>query len=400
MIREPGPARLWLAGLMVSIMRWLEMLAFGLYALSATGSPLLVALTVLCRMTPLLLASPLLLALAERGDRRLALVRAFAAMSLVFGALLVLELSRGAGIGAVLLASLAGGLFWAIEFPLRRTMLAELGGLGRVGASMGLEIFANQVTRVLGAVLGGAGVAWLGLAGVFATGLLLYGLGAAVILRIPARSPRSAISAAVHPLARLREGMRAVRRNGLLLATIAISAAFNLFAFPYVALAPVIAERRHGLTAAGTGLLLACEPLAATLAALLFARLLPDRLFRLSYALGPLLFVSGTALFALAGSLGAAAAALALAGLGMAGFTIGQMVLPLRAAPPELRAQVVGLVTSSIGVAPLGLLQAGLLAEAYGAFLAQLVISCGGIFAFLLVLLRWPELRQLRPPEG
>lgn len=400
-LREPGAARLWLAGFAVSVMRWLEMLAYSLFALSHTGSPLVVALTVVCRMAPLLIVTPLLTALAERVGRRRALLAAFGAMTGLFALLLGIELIIGVGIGLVLIASLAAGVFWSLEFPLRRTMLAELGGLARVGASMGLEITSNQITRVAGALLGGASAGWLGLSGVFAIGLGLYGLGT---LLVATATPTA--QAAAEPvklgnlLAGVRDGWRSVRGNGLLEGTIAASAIFNLFAFPYVALAPVIAEQRYALTAEATGLLMAVEPLSAALGALLFAAIVPDRLFRLIYALGPVLFLISTGLFALATSLFAAAVALALAGLGMAGFTAGQMVLPMRAVRPDLRVRVVGLVATSIGVAPFGLLQAGLLAEWLGAITAQRVISLAGLIAMALALRRWPELLHRSPPEA
>lgn len=399
-MREPDAARLWFAGFSVSVMRWLEMLAYSLFALEVTGSPLMVALTVVCRMGPLLVTTPFLAALAEGTDRRRALALAFAAMTALFALLLAVDVAAGVGIGLVLLASLAAGAFWSLEFPLRRTMLAEVGGLHQVGASMGLEITSNQATRVLGALLGGASVAWLGLAGVFAIGLLLYGAGTALVLTLRAKpGPRRPATRVGHLLAGVADGLRAVRGNGLLEATIAVSAAFNLFGFPYVALAPVVAERRYGLGPDGIGVLMACEPLAAVFGGLLFAALVPDRLFRAVYAAGPLLFVTGTGLFTFAASVAPAALALAVAGFGMAGFATGQMVLPMRAAPPGMRVRVVGLVATSIGVAPLGLLQAGLLAEWLGAIDAQRVLGLEGLLAMGLILRRWPELLALRPPE-
>lgn len=400
-LRHRDAARLWLAGFAVSVMRWLELLAFSLFALEQTGSPFLVALTVVARMAPLLLVTPFVTTLAEGSDRRRTLATAFGAMAALFALLLVLELVQGVGFGLVLLAALAGGVFWSLEFPLRRTMLAEIGGLARVGASMGLEITSNQSTRVLGALLGGVSVAWLGLAGVFAIGLLLYGLGTVLVLAArPSAPPRLAPASIRQLLAALTDGVRAVRGNGLLEATIAVSAAFNLWGFPYLALAPVIAERVHGLSADGTGLLMAAEPLAATLAALAFAAFVPDRLFRVVYAAGPVLFVTGTGLFALASGLIAACAALMLAGIGMAGFATAQMVLPMRAAPAEMRVRVLGLVATSIGVAPLGLAHAGLLAEWLGAPVALGVISLEGLLAMTLILWRWPDLLVLAPPEA
>jgi MFS family permease len=82
-LASPAVRALWLAGTGSGVMRWLEVLAFGLYALAETGSPLAVALTSFARFLPLLLFGAPLGVLAERLDRRRLLVWSYAAMALV-----------------------------------------------------------------------------------------------------------------------------------------------------------------------------------------------------------------------------------------------------------------------------------------------------------------------------
>ena len=114
--------------------------------------------------------------------------------------------------------------------------------------------------------------------------------------------------------------------------------------------------------------------------------------------MGPILFVLGTLGLALGPTPGLAAAPLVLSGLGIAGFSAMQMVIPLQAAPPDLRVRVVGVVSMSVGVGPFGFLLAGLLAEWLGAGAAQVTFSLAGLATMALTLWRYPELLSSARP--
>src|SRR5947208_3751908 len=66
--------RLWLVGVVVFAVRWLEMLAVAVFAYQRTGSPLIVALLTMLRMLPMALFGAIVGALAERLERRTALI--------------------------------------------------------------------------------------------------------------------------------------------------------------------------------------------------------------------------------------------------------------------------------------------------------------------------------------
>ena len=70
LFHNPGFVRLWLSGILCGALRWLELLAIGLFVLERTGSPLLVAVLTLVRMAPMLLFGIPAGALADRYDRR------------------------------------------------------------------------------------------------------------------------------------------------------------------------------------------------------------------------------------------------------------------------------------------------------------------------------------------
>ena len=57
---------LWLIGLMTFLMRWLEILVYGVYAYSETGSALIVAMLTMLRVLPLGLFGAVFGVIAER----------------------------------------------------------------------------------------------------------------------------------------------------------------------------------------------------------------------------------------------------------------------------------------------------------------------------------------------
>src|SRR5271167_958060 len=71
---KPDFRRLWLIGVIVFAVRWLEMLVVGVFVYQHTGSAFQVAMMTLLRMAPMVLFGPLIGACVERIERRYAQV--------------------------------------------------------------------------------------------------------------------------------------------------------------------------------------------------------------------------------------------------------------------------------------------------------------------------------------
>jgi hypothetical protein len=71
LLRQPDFLRLWLVGAFANAMRWLELLASGLFAFEVTGSALAVAGVVAARQLPQLLFGAFAGAVSEAVDRKL-----------------------------------------------------------------------------------------------------------------------------------------------------------------------------------------------------------------------------------------------------------------------------------------------------------------------------------------
>src|SRR3954470_4065562 len=111
----PDFRRLWGVGLIVFLVRWLEMLAVSLFVWQATGSAFLVAMMGMLRILPMGLFGAVLGVVAERVEQRTALL-AIVLTSLATS--LVLAMLARAGMLAVwhlALASFVNGIGWAAD---------------------------------------------------------------------------------------------------------------------------------------------------------------------------------------------------------------------------------------------------------------------------------------------
>jgi MFS family permease len=400
LLGAPAVGRLWLAGIGAGVMRWLEMLAYSLWVYAETRSPLAVTLTAFARMLPLLLLGAVAGALAERFDRRRLLCGWYVVLA-AGSVVLALLAARGTlSVPIVVGFALITGVFWAFETPLRRTMLAEAAGMGRVNASMGLEMTTNQVTRLAGPLIGGWLVGASGIMGVFALGAALYGAGAALLFGLPGAAKQASGASHRNMLADLRDGFLFVRREPLVLAVVVSTALFNLWYMPYVSLAPVVAETTMHLSPGPIGVLVAAEGIGAIAGALWMATLARPQWFALAYALGGTAIAAAALLFALLADPVAGFVILIVGGIGVACFSTMQTTLMLVAAPADKRVRVMGLMMVAIGTAPVGFLLAGSLAELAGPRRALELIAAFGVLSMLACMFIWPELRRLKAPHA
>ena len=112
------------------------------------------------------------------------------------------------------------------------------------------------------------------------------------------------------------------------------------------------------------------------------------------HALGALLMLVAVFLFAWSTFYPLSLICLFLAGIGMSGFAIMQIVMVLQATPSELRGGAMGMVALAISASPIGLLVVGQLAETFGPQSALRLWS--GLGAIVIFTLYWclPGLRR------
>ena len=394
LLTDPGFLRIWIVGALVGTIRWLEVLAVGVYTYQATGSPFIVATMLFVRMVPTMLLGAFAGVIADRVNRRHLMMVGLVLMCLVSLSLAALAINDRLVIWHIALGAVLSGIFWSGEFPVRRTMLGEIAGLGRLSAAMGLDSATNNFTRMLGPLLGGALLTTLGLGGAYALGVLLYAVAFISMSSLSFQENPSTESASVGVLTSISEGFAYIRTNRLIAGTLVITVFVNLFGFSYVSMLPVIGEQQLGLGAVAIGVLMSVEGCGALLGSLCVAAWVRSRYFTAIYMSGSALYLMMILAFSLSPWYSAAVVFLFAGGLGIAFFGSMQSTLIFFTALPRMRTRVMGVLVACIGAGPIGVLHVGLLAEWLGASQAVTIIAVEGLIAIAVAACIWPELRR------
>lgn len=384
--------RIWLVGGFSGTMRWLEVLAVSVYVFDLTSSPLLVAVLTFLRMAPMLFFGALFGAVADRVNRKALLATGLMVMSVVSTLLALLALWHRLEVWQLAVGAFLSGVYFAIDFPIRRTMLGEVAGSAQIGVAMGLDSATSNATRAAGPTIGGVLLQLIGIQGAFFLGTALYGTAAILIATVHYR--QTIETAGVKLLANLRAGFAYVRSRELIVATLVVTVLVNLWGFPYQSMVPVIGQERLGLDPFAVGLLMSADGLGALVGSLLIASRGVDRSFTRLYIAGSLLFLTMILVFALSRWYGLSLPILFLAGLGVAGFATMQSTIILLVTPPALRTRVMGVLAVSIGFGPLGILHVGLMADYLGASTAVVIMTLEGLVALVIAIALFPSLRR------
>ena len=390
---EPDFWRLWLIGAVQFGVRWIEMLAVGVFVYRETGSALLVTMITMLRVLPMALFGAFVGAAADILQGRIVLLLSTLALLATSVTLALLAHTGHLAIWHLAVASLISGTIWSTDMPLRRLMIGRVVGADRMGQAMVFDVGSNNASRMAGPAIGGAVLVAWGIEGCFAVGAIMYLVAILAAAGIRYRSPAS--SDGPGPLLKYVLGALAlVKREKRLAGLFVITVIFNLFGWPNLSLIPVIGADNLGLGPGGVGLLAAMEGLGAIAGVLTVYFLGKPAHYARLYVGSVMLYLAALAVFALLPRASLAGAALFVTGLAGAGFAITQSTLVFQSVEPQMRARMLGLLSVSIGTGPFGFLQVGLLADTIGAQLAIVTTSAGGMLALFLTRRFWREIKM------
>jgi MFS family permease len=396
-LRRRDYALFWVGNFLSNIGTWMQNLALGWLILMMTNSPFLLGLNGFLSTAPSLFFSLPGGAIADRVNRRKLMLMTQSFLMLLAVTLAVLTSFGFVTIGEILLISFLAGLASAINNPAYQAMVPDLVDRDNLVNAVALNSAQFNMSRALGPTLAGIAIGSLGAAGCFYLNAasFLPLLIALAVIRVPRHSSPNGGSV----WQSMVEGLRHVARGRALLLLLSVPAVLSLLGLPFVVLMPAFARDAVGVGASGLGFLMGGAGLGAVISALTLAAQANVRR-RSRFILGcALLFSVSLMLLAFVSSFSAAFAALVILGLTMVGaLALTNSTLQM-VSPPAMRGRIMSMYNLAVmGLAPLGSLQAGAVAEAWG---VRVALGAGGAvclvyFSILLVLL--PRLRKVASP--
>ena len=391
LLKDPDFLRLWLAGACAATARWLEMLAVGIFVFEVTGSAFLVAAMLMLRMLPLALFGAWTAEMASRFDRRrvlLAVTGGLTVLSAVFAGLAFLGRLT---VWHVAVGAFLTGIAWAMDFPVRRTLLADVAGAARLGAAMSLDTVASSGTRMAGPLLGGGLYAAAGMDGAFLLMAVVQGFALLILLGLPAAA-RHASARAAGAVGALRTALSELRGLPAVQGVLAVTVVFNVWCFPVISMVPVLGAEQLRLGPFEVGVLASMEGLGSLLGAMGLAAFARHGQFRALFVLSVLLYLLVAVGFANATDALLAGTLLFVLGVSMAAFAAMQSTLMLLGAPDASRHRMMGLLSVFIGTGPIGFAHLGLLTAWLDTAVACTIVALEGLVALAVVAWKWPLL--------
>ena len=380
--------RLFFYGQLVSLIgTWMQAVAQAWLVLRLTDSGAAVGMVTGLQFVPMLVAGAWGGVVADRVDKRKALVVVQSAMGAVALALAVVTGLDVVELWMVYLAAFLLGCAGVIETPTRQAFVTEMVGADSVPNAIGLNSALFNGSRIVGPAVAGFLIVGVGLWMCFLVNALSF-LG--VIAALVAMRPEE-----LHPAARagrepgqVRAGLRYVWSSPERRWTLLLVAAVGTFAFNFNVVLPLMARFTFEVDAGGFGLLTSSIGVGALAGALLSAARARPSATLLVRACGATAALMAAA--AVAPTMAAEMAVLVLLGAAVITFMTTANAMLQLGSDPAMRGRVMALYALVfLGSTPIGGPIVGTIAEQFGpraglgvGAVAAMVATAAGAVAF------------------
>lgn len=380
----------------------MQLVVRGFLAFELTNSYAALGLVGLAGAIPMLLLSVFGGVVADRLPRRMVLQvgQALSMLNAVIMALLVfLDLMR---IEWLLLGAFAQGIVMALMMPTRQAMIPDLVGMQRMMNAVALNQAGMNSMRLLAPAVGGFIVALSGFGWAFMAMGALYGIaivGLTRVARRPATSPgedgATAFQLALNSLRDIRDGLRYIRDDRVMLTILAVSFVSSVFGMPYLFLLPGYVSDVFGGDGFDIGLLISVSAVGSLAGSLVLASL-SDRRRGLLLLIGTMVIGAGLLAFSLTESYWIAAGFMVLVGVGSALRQALSQGLLHAYVENAYRGRVMSVYMTQFSMMQLGTFAIGVIAEFVGIRLAFAGLAVALMAVTTLVLVMVPRMRALQ----
>jgi MFS family permease len=398
-MRHANYRRYWFGQIGSLVGAWMQSVALPWLVLQLGGSPMQLGLVMAFMFGPSLFLAPLGGVLADRLDKRRALIALNVVAMAQASALFVLAATGVVEIWMIYLLALVAGFVNAAEMPVRQAFVAELVPRDDLTNAIALSSTSFNLSRVVGPAIAGVTIAVFGVAVNFGVNAVSYLSVITGLVLIDAGSLHRTARPRIHPSIRssLAEGLRYARATPTILWPLVLLGGVAALAMNFQTLLPLFTRDALGLGSGGYGALFATMGAGSLFGSLTLAFATSQRPLQ-RYLIG-----GGAAFLVLAFALGFVRAPVLafplVAGIGFASMLMVNSVnVTIQNSVPDLlRGRVMSLyVTVFAGSAPIGGLVAGFLAQQWGAATA---FSIGAAAAIgVLGLVAW-KMRGARIPR-
>lgn len=387
--------RVFIMGQLVSLIgTWMQSVAQSWLVYRMTGSAVLLGTVGFASQFPIFLLAPVGGVVADRRERRRILLVTQSAMMVLALVLAALTLSGRIEVWHLLVIAALAGIANGFDIPTRQAFVVELVERRDLLNAIALNSSMFNGARIIGPAVAGVVVAAVGEGWCFfANGVsYLAVLGGLLSLRLPPREPRGERPS---PFAEVVEGFRFVVHTAPIRALLMLLGLVSLTGMPYAVLMPVVAEDVLHAGASGLGLLMGASGMGALAGALFLARRNSLRGLGRWIAIAALSFGLSLIAFSLSRRFWLSVVLLLPVGFSMLLQMSSSNTLIQSMVPDRLRGRVMSVYSMMfMGMAPLGALSAGTVAQWLG---APTTIAIGGAVSMLGALVFWRMLPALRP---
>ncbi len=355
---------------------WIQTIAQGWLVLELTNSAFLLGMINAISAAPIMLFSLLAGVVADRFNKKNILFATQGlSMALAFclGLLVSLKIAQFWNI-AVVVALL--GIVNAFDVPTRQSFVVEMVGRDDLNNAIALNSFLFNAARIIGPVIAGFLTGWLGIASCF----YINGISflAVIIALLFIKGDFSAKDLANNSIVdSMRDGSRYVFSHKNIRALVAITAVSSIFGMANVVLMPIFARDILKVGMKGMGVLMASIGVGAIIGALTLAVFSHQKGKRVFIKSGSIILAIGLILFSISKNYTLSLFLLLACGWGIITQSATVNTMLQLETPDNLRGRVVSFYTLMfLGMAPVGSIQAGLLAHWFGAPAALLFSGC------------------------
>jgi MFS family permease len=349
------------------------------------------------QVVPIIVFAMLSGVVADALDRRKVMLVTQTTMALFAATLAALTFTGLRTVWPIYLLAALSSAAGSFDGPARQSLIPNLVPREHLASAIGLNTLMFQFASVAGPSIAGILIAGPGLAWVYAVNALSFLMVIAALLAMRARPRAEGVPAGQITWAAAREGLRFVFAQPIVRSTMLLDFVATFFASA-TALLPIFAQDILHVGARGYGWLYAAPSVGAALAGVVMAYAI-EKIDRRGAILlwSVAAYGAATVIFGISRSIWLTLLCLAAVGAADTVSTVIRNIIRQLETPDELRGRMTGVnMIFFMGGPQLGELEAGVVAQLFGAVASVVSGGLGCLFATAVVARREVKLRHYR----